>query len=171
MLDPIQAAVQKAGTITSIPTPPIPPVTLTDIKAKVPVVPDPNLVKRQLEAEAQLKVTEAKETALKAKEEAVNKAKAAAGNLQGAATAAAGAAVAGLLAKIPKPPLVDPKILATLSALKQIKDLAKEKRNAGKQNLAKGKELFKFPLTPPSTVVQAPKIPPLPALPFPSTLT
>ncbi len=62
MLDPIQAAVQKAGTITSIPTPPIPPVTLTDIKAKVPVVPDPNLVKRQLEAEAQLKVTEAKES-------------------------------------------------------------------------------------------------------------
>lgn len=133
--------------------------TVASIKSKLPVVPDPTLIKKQVEAEAQLKITQAKETALNAKEKAVAAAKSAAAGAAASATAAATSAITKL---VPKLPAVDPKLVAGLAAAKQIKDLAKQRKAESLQNLVKNKDAFKFPLTPSAITAQLPKIPPLP---------
>lgn len=157
MIDAISSAVSKTNvknliSITAGSASVAATATVSSIKTKLPIIPDPALIKKQAEATAQLKVTDAKEKALKLKDIAVATAK-----------SAVVAAVAGKLRSlIPKLPVVDPKILQALSVAKKIKDLAKERKAASVENLSKNKETFKFPMKPQITVPKVPVIPKIP---------
>lgn len=198
MIDPIQAAIAKAKGVTAttiadvqnqaselrgrIPTLPALPSAasaassaqnrvseLRDRVPQLPTVKDPELLKKQAEAQAQALIADQKQKLLETKDNAVNQLNAARSRASSAVNAAAGLSVQALGAKalssistgkLPKlQQLSDAKVLAALNVAKKIKELAKERKKLSTENLTKAKDAFKYPIT-----KIAPELPQLPRL-------
>jgi hypothetical protein len=121
---------------------------------------DPDILARQKEAEIQQKKAELEELKLKLEETAVEEGKK---KLLGLAIS--------LLPSIPKI-IIDPKILMAVSILLQAKSLAKKRKKSVKENLEKGRKLYKYDIKkelpkPPITdlPLKIPDVPTLPTLP------
>jgi hypothetical protein len=132
-----------------------------DLKSKLPTDKDPELAKREAEAELLEKEAKVKELLMVAREKAIDEAKS---KLKALA-----------LATLPLPlkvPLIDPKILGAVAIAKQIKELRKERQKMAREYLSKGETAFSYPIkqyevnipTKPSipSVPKPPSIPPLP---------
>jgi hypothetical protein len=137
---------------------------LDSLEGKLPLDKDPELIKREIEADILEKEAKIKEMLMVDREKLIEDAKS---KLKALA-----------LATLPLPlkvPLIDPKILQAVALAKQIKKLLKERKNIAKKYLSKGKELYTYPIkqydldlpTKP-TVPSLPKPPSVPKLPIKS---
>ncbi len=173
MADLIQAAintVKSAATnqIQSTTLPTVPQVDLSavptadelleDALAKLPDIPDPEIILLQKEAEFFEKKAEIEEQLLYYEENAIEIIKQKLLEL----------ALANLPIPLPlKLPLIDPKILQAYAMYKQIKKALKNRKKKSKNNQKRGKKLYTYPLK--SSLAQIP-IPPIP-LPLPNPPT
>lgn len=163
MIDPIDAAMKAASPITKLP---VDNVTSAAAKAsaakekvlsKLPKIKDPELTKKQVEAEAQKKISETKLKALEAKDQALQAVK--------------GAALGAVLGKLPKPPKLPklpspPSVAAGLALVKKLKETEKERRKTTKENMKKSVEAFTFPIKPKLSVPTLPKPPVIKDIPL-----
>lgn len=176
-IDAATAAASKRINLANLPSSPnftIPPITplnipaalagaksLDDLKAKLPIQKDPQLIKLETEvkaleikAEAERKLLELEEGAL----DAVKK------------------QLIGLVLRTinfpPKLPLINPKILLALALAEKTQLLIQLKQKLSRANLKKASEVYTYPLTPPTLNALAvrPTLPPLPKIPSVPTL-
>ena len=135
---------------------------VTDIKAlkELPIQPDPELLKKEAMAKAQVLRAEAEQMLQQRKEEEINKLKDKAESLVPPALIAA----AGLFLALPTR---DPKFLAIMAYQKAKAKFKELKQTASKENLKKSKEAFSFPMKPPTKLElgELPKIPEVPKIP------
>ena len=128
---------------------------------KLPLNKDPELIRREIEADILEKEAKINELLMVDREKLIEDAKT---KLKALA-----------LATLPLPlkvPLIDPKILGAVAIALKIKALLKDRKNLAKKYLSKGKELYSYPIkqyeidipTKPSipSVPKPPSIPPLP---------
>lgn len=125
---------------------------------KLPLDKDPELIKRQIEAEILKKQAELEQKILNYKENAVEMLK--------------GKLAALAIPSIPsfKLPVLDPKVLQVRAILTQLKEVIKQRNSISTKNISKGKELYKYPLRNVSKanlpkIPQVPKVPDLPRIP------
>lgn len=109
-------------------------------KSKLPTSKDPTLAKKQAEAEIQKKKGELENKLQQEKEKKVEELKSKIATLTGLAIGGVGL--------FPKLPMIDPKIIATLQFLKAQKESIEVKQRESKENVAKAKENFTFPMKP-----------------------
>lgn len=146
----------------------------------LPIEKNPELIKKQLEAEFLTKKAEVQEYTLFVKDEAIETAKDTLAQLKTLK-----------VPSLPKLPVIDVKTLQAVVIAKQLKELYKQKNKFGKENLKKGIDAYKFPLRAaelpsikipdipfgkvrlPRTIPKLPKlsIPTLPNIPSLSSLT
>jgi hypothetical protein len=103
----------------------------------LPVDKNPELIRREIEADILEKEAKLKEVLMTDREKLIEEAKQ---KLKALA-----------LPTIPLPlkiPLIDPKILQAVAIAKQIKQLAKQRRTLAKKYLSKGEELYSYPIKP-----------------------
>jgi hypothetical protein len=128
----------------------------------LPLDKDPETIQREIEAKIQQKKADAAEKLAKANEVSVEDAKNKLKNLTIAS-----------LPSIPTP-IIDPKILATVSLLKQAKEVVKNRKKLVKENLEKGRQLYRYDMKPIKkpipTSTDTPKLPTLPNVPDLPTL-
>lgn len=105
---------------------------------KLPITKDPELAKKQLEAELQKKKGELTNKLQQEKNNKIEELKNRAASIIPPAL--------GIAAGLAKKSLTDPKIMATLSFLKQLKQTREKKQSESKENLKKAKEMFTFPM-------------------------
>jgi hypothetical protein len=131
---------------------------------KLPITKDPELLKQQAKAEAQKLAGEVQNKLQQEKDKKIEELKDKAVFL--------GPLLAAGVALYLKPPILDPKALATVAYLKAQKELRELKQKVSKDNLKKAKETFTFPMKPPTSlsgfppkIPEIPTIPPLPTVP------
>lgn len=146
------AAVTSATSAITAVTPPEVTATLDKLK-KLPINKDPELIKKQLEADTLKKKAEAEQLVLNTKDTVIETAKE---KLKQLALAA--------IPFPPKLPVIDPKILQAAAVGLQAKELWKQRKNLSKKNLQKGKETYSFPLKSVNLKPELPQIPDLPTL-------
>lgn len=125
----------------------------------LPLDRDPQLIEQQIEAEILRKKAEREQKVLFYKENAINMLMEKLDFLK--------------IPSLPIPiklPIIDPKMLGWRAILMQTKDVVKQRNKTSVANLAKGKELYKYPLRNVSKanlpqLPQIPKVPDLPRLP------
>jgi hypothetical protein len=125
----------------------------------LPTVPDPLLLARQKEAEILDKLAELERKQIELQEIGLDDVKENIRNL--------------IIPTLPIPlkiPLISPKALLAVVLAKREKLLAELRKLKSKKNLKKGKELYSYPLKPPTSLQlpsrpQLPKIPDIPTLP------
>lgn len=173
MTDPIQSAVNlstaaAAGVAASAATAAVTsvanaiPAGVNDALKKLPLTKDPELLKQMAMAEAQKLVGEAQAKLQNEKETRIEELKS-----KALVLAPLAAAAVSLYLKLP---ILDPKILATLAFLKAQQEFRELKQKASKQNLKKAKETFTFPMKPPRSFTDLPKLPSIPQIPDIPTL-
>jgi phage host-nuclease inhibitor protein Gam len=114
----------------------IPINTNSNSKIKdLPLEKNTDLIKKQLEAEYLRKKAEVEEYALGKKDELIELGKQKI--IEIAVTK---------LPSLPKLPIIDPKILQSVTIAKQLKELYKQKQTSGRENLTKGKMAYTYPL-------------------------
>lgn len=167
MTDPLDAAMKaanpnKLASATSTKASSAVDSAKDKVTSKLPKVKDPDLVKKQAEAEAQKKLSDTKLKALEAKNKAVDMAKGAA---LGAAKGAAGALIGKLKGKLPKLP-APPSVGLALALAKKIKETEKERRKTTKENVTKSVEAFTFPIKLKTPKLEPPKPPVIKDIPL-----
>lgn len=126
---------------------------------KLPTVKNPELVKKQIEAEIEIKKIELEELKTLIKEQGIQIAK---DKLKELA-----------LASIPALPIpiTDPKLLQAVALAKQAKILIEEKRKNSEKNLDNVNKKLEFPMKVPNlqvpTIPEVPKIPEIPKISIP----
>jgi len=126
---------------------------------KLPITKDPELLKQHAKAVAQKLVGEAQNKLQQERDKKIEELKDKAAFL--------GPILAAGLALYIKPPVLDPKALATIAFLKAQKELRDLKQKISKENLKKAKENFTFPMKPPKIngIPQIPEVPKIPEIP------
>jgi hypothetical protein len=126
---------------------------------ELPIQPDPELIKKEAEAEAQKYKSQAEELIQQKKEEEIDK-------LKQRVEQAAGplAPAVGLFLKLP---IADAKFLAYTAYVEAKQKIRELKQKASKENLKKSKEAFTFPMKPPVKLelAQLPQVPQIPKIP------
>jgi hypothetical protein len=145
-------AVTSATSVITAVTPQEVTATLDKLK-KLPINKDPELIKKQLEANTLKKKAEAEQLVLNTKDTVIETAKEKLKEL-----------VLPAIPFPPKLPVIDPKILQAAAVGLQAKELWKQRKNLSKKNLQKGKETYSFPLKPVNLKPELPQIPDLPTL-------
>lgn len=158
MLDPIQSAIAISKNIDvknqllnkNLPQVPELPEGLD----KLPAIKNPELIKKQIKAEAEKKKIQAEEFALNAKENAIEMGK---DKLKELALQT----LAGI-----KLDVIDPKILQAVALAQQVKDMIKQKRDKSRKNLDSINESLEYPMKVKNfDIPELPKIPKIPDLP------
>jgi len=155
------AAASSAASAATAVIPPAAGAAAVKLK-KLPRTRDPELLKQQAKAEAQKLVGEQQTKLEQEKDKKIEELKDKAAFL--------GPLLAAGLALYLKPPILDPKVLATIVFLRAQKELRELKQKVSKQNLKKAKENFTFPMKPPTSLTALPSIPKPPTIPKLPTL-
>lgn len=123
----------------------------TDKLSNLPVVKNPELIKKQVLSEAEKKKADAEALVLRLREEGIQTAKERLKEL--------------VIASIPTLPIpvIDPKILQAVTLAKQAKELIKQRRDNSKNNLKNINKTLEFPMKVPN--LQIPLVPTLPEIP------
>jgi hypothetical protein len=134
---------------------------------QLPIQPDLELIKKEMEAQVQTVRAEVEQLLQQRKEEEINKLRDRVETLAGPFVPAI-----GIFLKLPTK---DPKILAYTAFAAAKKKIRQLKQQASKENLKKSKEAFTFPMKPPSRLelgqlpkVDPPKIPQIPSINIPT---
>lgn len=159
MSDPIQVALNKANTTIAGATTNQINSAITSAASKIPTdklgnlptTKNPELIKKQIEAEIEKKKVEAEEIRLQIQEEGIELAK---DKLKELAIQA--------LPTIALP-VIDPKILQAVALANQAKELIKQRTELSKKNLDNINKKLEFPMKVPD--LQTPAIPEIPKIP------
>ena len=128
---------------------------LGDKLSKLPLDKNPELIRREVEAQVLQKQAEAQRLLLMSRDEAIE---------EGKKRILAYAKIPPLPYPV-RLPVLNPKLLLATVLAKAMIFLKEQRQNISKNLLKRGEKTYKYPMTPPAGIPKLPKIPTIPTLP------